>query len=134
MRIGIPGSVGSETVLLVSERCSIAKELTGFNQGESQMVETFKLSATPFFFSQGKFKGMMRNVTFIAESPTHTKRWFAANFGHFERAFSMLVPLDVAKEMVASLGRGEDIEFPGLYEKKQFDYGFTYRATWALKL
>jgi hypothetical protein len=96
------------------------------------MARTYKLTATPFLFIEGEFKGKMRNVTFIAQSPTQTKRWFATDFGHFEAAFSDLVGVDVAKKMVAALHRGEDIEFPNLYEKEQFDYGFIHRKRFQL--
>ena len=62
----------------------------------------------------------------IAQSPTQTNRWFTTNFGHFERCFSDLVGVKVAKEIVTALRKGEDAEFPSLYEKEQFDYGFLY--------
>jgi hypothetical protein len=90
------------------------------------MAGTYKLTATPFLFCEGQFKGKMRNVTFTAQSSTQTNRWFATNFGHFEKCFSDLVGVKLAKEIVTALRKGEDVEFPSLYEKEQFDYGFIY--------
>jgi hypothetical protein len=90
------------------------------------MIGTYKLSAKPSLFSEGEFKGELRGVAFIATSSTETMEWFTINCGQFERAFSMLMPHKFATEMVVTLTRGEDIEFPGLYEQEQFGCGFNY--------
>lgn len=91
------------------------------------MASAYKLTATPFLFVDGQFKGEMRNVTFTAQSPTETERWFAINCGQFERAFSDLVGVNAARQMMSALSRGEDIEFPDLYQMEEFDYRFDHR-------
>ncbi|NYF91488.1 hypothetical protein HDF08_003590 [Edaphobacter lichenicola] len=90
------------------------------------MIGTYKLSAKPSLFFEGEFKGELRGVAFLATCSTETMQWFSINCGQFERAFSMLMPRRFATEMVDTLTRGEDIEFPGLYEQEQFGCGFHY--------
>jgi hypothetical protein len=91
-----------------------------------KMKETYNLAAIPFLFSDGEFKGHLKGVTFIATSTTDTKQWFTINCGQFETAFCKLIPSTLAKEIIAVLIRGDGIEFPGLYQKEQFDHGFNY--------
>jgi hypothetical protein len=54
-------------------------------------------------------------------------QWFVINCGQLERAFSNLMPRRLATEIVDALGRGESVEFPGLYREDQFDSGFHYQ-------
>jgi len=96
---------------------------------ESQAIETYKLIAKPSPISEGRFKGELRSVAFTATSATETVRWSVINCGQFERAFSKIISRGLAAEMVDALVRGEDIEFPGEYQRTQFDGGFHYE--WA---
>jgi hypothetical protein len=91
---------------------------------DAVMIGTYKLTAKPSLISEGEFKGELRCVAFIATSPTETMQWFAINCGQFERAFSKLIAHRLATEIVDTLTRGEDIEFPGLYKQEQFGRGF----------
>jgi hypothetical protein len=87
-------------------------------------IGTYKLSAKPSRISEGEFKGELQGVAFTAKCPTETMQWFAINCGQFERAFSKLIPHRLATEIVDTLTRGQDIEFPGLYQQEQFGRGF----------
>jgi hypothetical protein len=78
------------------------------------MTGIYNLAATPFLFPEGEFKGELKGVTFVATSKADTKQWFTINCGQFETAFSKLIPAGLAKEIIAVLTRGNDIEFPGL--------------------
>lgn len=96
------------------------------------MAETYKLAARPFIFPEGPFKGKLKGVIFIATSPTHTNQWFMINCGQFGDCFSKLIPLiphKLVKEIMAALIRGDDVEFPGLYLKEQFDRRFNYEGS-----
>ena len=90
------------------------------------MIGTYKLSATPSLITEGQFEGELKGVWFAAVSPTDSKQWFAVNCGQFERAFGKLVPHRLAAEIVATLMRGDNIEFPDLYQEGQLGGGFHY--------
>ena len=88
---------------------------------------TYKLSALPLLITEGQFKGQLRSVAFRATSSAETMQWFAINCGQFEEFFSQLVSHRFATRTVDTLTRGQGVEFPGLYQKKQFDSGFHNR-------
>jgi hypothetical protein len=90
------------------------------------MEGTYKISAVPLRYSRGTFDGKLQGVNFTAVSPDDTKHWFANNCGHFELAFSRIMPSSLAKVMVTALMHGDEVEFPGLYEEEQFDRGFMF--------
>ncbi len=69
----------------------------------------------------------MQNVTFVATSPTDRQDWVATNFGHFEKAFNQIVPLEDAVSLVGALIQGDEVLFPGLFMKEQFDCHFLYQ-------
>jgi hypothetical protein len=93
------------------------------------MAGTYGISATPLLHTEGNFKGKLKGVSFIAASPVQTHEWFSNNCGQFELAFSRIMPLSVARVIVASLMHGDDVEFPGLYEQEEFDQGFVFEWT-----
>jgi hypothetical protein len=90
------------------------------------MVETYTLAAKPFLVRDGKFKGELQSVAFFATSPTETIQWFVINCGQFEQAFGELISANSAADILDSLSRGEEVEFPGLYQREQFDRGFHF--------
>jgi hypothetical protein len=89
-------------------------------------METYRLLATPLLFPEGEFEGKLKSITFTAISPSNTKQWCTLNCGQFGGFFSKLVPSKLAGEMLASLKRGDNIDFPGVYQGSQFDGGFAY--------
>ena len=89
--------------------------------------------ATPLLHSEGDFKGKLKGVSFLAASVTNTIEWFATNCGQFEFAFSKIMPVTVAHTVARSLMHGKDVELPGLYEEEQFDHGFLFEWSPALK-
>jgi hypothetical protein len=93
------------------------------NQG-AIMIGTYKLSAKPSRILHGACKGQLQSVEFTAASPVETLRWFALNCGQFERVFARLLAENASVDIVEALTRGEEIEFPGLYEKEEFARGF----------
>ena len=99
---------------------------TRARESDAIKIGRYMLSAKPSLISEGEFKGELRGVAFIATCSTKTMQWFTINCGQFERAFSKLIPHRLAKEVVDTLTRGEDIKFPGLYEQEQFGGGFHY--------
>jgi hypothetical protein len=90
------------------------------------MADAFKITATPSLYPAGEYEGKLKSVTFTAVSENDTRQWFAKNCGHFETAFSKIMPASLAKVMVAALTHGDDIEFPGAYPEYQFARGFLF--------
>lgn len=90
------------------------------------MAEAYKISATSSLYSAGEYQGKLKSVTFTAVSQNNTRRWFAKNCGHFESAFTKIMPAGLAQVLVASLSNGDDIEFPGAYLEYQFAQGFLF--------
>jgi hypothetical protein len=93
------------------------------------MTETYKLAAKPFLLPEGPFKGKLKGVTFRVTSSTNTKQWFSINCGQFGDCFAKLTPHVPAKEIVAALSNGDDVEFPGIYQEEQFNRGFVYELS-----
>jgi hypothetical protein len=89
-------------------------------------AEMYRISATPVLHSQGDFKGKLKGVSFTAASPTDTKEWYGNNCGQFELAFSKIMPASQARAIVATLTRGDDVEFPGEYRERAFECGFLF--------
>ena len=90
------------------------------------MAEQFKISATPTLYSAGEYQGKLKSLTFTAVSENTTRQWFAKNCGHFEAAFSKIMPAGVAAVLVESLMHGDAVEFPGIYFEYQFAQGFLF--------
>jgi hypothetical protein len=90
------------------------------------MVESYKISATPSLYSEGEYKGKLKSITFTAVSQNDTRQWYARNCGHFEAAFSKIMPASVAKELVTRLTQGDNVEFPGAYPEHEFAQGFLF--------
>jgi hypothetical protein len=90
------------------------------------MAGTYRISATPLLHTEGNFRGKLKGVSFIAASPKQTHEWYSNNCGQFELAFSKIMPLSLARVIVASLMHGDDVEFPGLYEEEAFEQGFLF--------
>jgi hypothetical protein len=90
------------------------------------MAEQFKITATPTLYSTGEYQGKLKNVTFTAVSQNDTRQWPAKNCGHFETAFTKIMPAGIAALLVESLMHGDEIEFPGTYFEYQFTQGFLF--------
>jgi hypothetical protein len=88
------------------------------------MPGTYKITAVPTLFCEGKFAGQLKSVTFTAVSPTDTRQWPAKNCGQFETAFSRIMPKSEAHALVAALMNGDTLDLPGVYQENQFDQGF----------
>lgn len=89
-------------------------------------MKTYTLLAAPILFTHGQFKGKLKGVTFSAISSEDTKQWLTINCGQFQRSFSKLIPASLAEQMVDALTRGDNVEFPGLYQEEQFVDGFVH--------
>ena len=90
------------------------------------MAGTYKISAVPVLHSRGNFTGKLMGVSFTAVSSTDQKEWLASNCGQFEMAFSRIMPNSLAKEIVAALMHGDEIELPGMYGEKEFEREFRF--------
>jgi hypothetical protein len=90
------------------------------------MAELYKISATPLLHTTGDFKGKLKGVSFTAVSPSGAMEWFSSNCGQFELAFSKIMPINLARVMVAALMHGDDVELPGVYAKHEFEDGFVF--------
>jgi hypothetical protein len=88
------------------------------------MAALYKLHATPSLISEGKYRGELRGVTFVATSVNEIQSWFTINCGQLESAFKAIISPRIAEEMVERLYHGDEIEFPGRYELAQFGKGF----------
>ncbi len=88
------------------------------------MAAMYKLQATPSLIREGKYRGELRGVTFVATSTSDTQSWFTINCGQLESAFMALTTPRMAEEMMERLYHGEEIVFPGGYEPEQFRRGF----------
>ena len=88
------------------------------------MAAMYKLQAIPSLIPEGKYRGELRGVTFVATSASDTQRWFTINCGQLESAFAAITTHSLAEEMMEQLYHGEDIVFPGRYEPEQFRRGF----------
>jgi len=88
------------------------------------MASLYKLHATPSLISDGKYRGELRGVSFVATSTNDIQSWFTMNCGQFKSAFESITTHRMAEEMVERLYHGEEIEFPGRYEAAQFRRGF----------
>jgi hypothetical protein len=90
------------------------------------MAETFHISAAPSFFTEGEHRGKLKGVTFTATSATESRYWFTRNRGHFDQAFGKIMELSLAKAIVTSLFRGNEVQFPGSYSESHFERGFMF--------
>ena len=90
------------------------------------MAGTYRISAIPMLYSRGNFAGKLQGASFTAVSPSDTREWFTNNCGQFELEFSKVMPLPIARILVASLKRGDEVELPGLYASRQFERGFIF--------
>jgi hypothetical protein len=90
------------------------------------MAGTYKISAIPLLYTRGTFEGKLQGASFTAVSPSDTKEWFTNNCGQFELEFSKLMPMPVARAMVAALMHGDEVELPGFYEEERFERGFIF--------
>ena len=88
------------------------------------MAILYKLHATPSLISEGKYRGELCGVTFVAASTNDVQSWFTINCGQLESAFEAITTRGIAEEMVERLTHGDEIEFPGRYEPEQFGRGF----------
>jgi len=88
------------------------------------MAAMYKLQATPSLIPEGKYRGELRGVTFVATSDDDMQMWFTINCGQLEGAFEALTSHSTAEEMVERLTHGDDVVFPGRYEPEQFNRGF----------
>src|SRR5260370_41805819 len=84
------------------------------------MLGTYKLTARSQVFRGIGSKEPMRTIDLIAESETVFRKLWIEDDGNLELTFSTLVPTGVAKEIVAKLAQGFDVEFPGRYKEEQF--------------
>lgn len=90
------------------------------------MAEQFKISANPTLYPAGEYQGKLKSVTFTAVSQNDTRQWPAKNCGHFETAFSKIMPANIAGFLVQALMHGDEVEFPGTYFEYQFAQGFLF--------
>jgi hypothetical protein len=90
------------------------------------MNAEYELLATPYLLNEGQYKGQLKGILFVAQSPTDRMQWFAVNCGQFETAFGQIISHSLAENIVATLLCGEEVAFPGRYCKEQFDGGFHY--------
>ncbi len=90
------------------------------------MPGTYRISAVPVLHTGGAFKGKLKGVSFTAASANDTVEWFSNNCGHFELAFSRIMPRKLAQVIVAALAHGDDVELPGFYTEQQFERGFLF--------
>jgi hypothetical protein len=90
------------------------------------MAELYKISATPTLYTDGEYQGKLKRVTFTAVSANDTRQWPAKNCGHFEDAFTKIMPASIAGILVESLMHGDEVEFPGAYFEYQFAQGFLF--------
>ena len=88
------------------------------------MAILYKLHATPSLISEGKYRGELCGVTFVAASTNDVQSWFTINCGHLESAFEAIASPRMAEELVERLYQGDEIDFPGRYEAEQFRRGF----------
>jgi hypothetical protein len=97
-----------------------------FRKWVSIMPGTYRISAVPVLHTGGAFKGKLKGVSFTAASANNTVEWFSNNCGHFELAFSRIMPRSMAQAVVVALMRGDDVELPGLYAMEEFARGFLF--------
>ncbi len=90
------------------------------------MAETYKITAAPTLYPEGEYQGKLKCVTFTAVSVNDTRQWMAKNCGHFQDAFSKIMPQSLARVMVQSLVQGDDVEFPSVFLEYQFARGFLF--------
>jgi len=90
------------------------------------MAESYRISATPLLYREGKHKGQLNGVTFRATSENDIREWFTINCGQLEDAFTQLMSRGRARAIVAGLMEGDVVELPGLYVEEQFRRGFVY--------
>jgi hypothetical protein len=99
----------------------------GLRNGMSlTMAGLYRISATPVLHSAGAFQGKLKGISFTAVSSLESNEWYSNNCGHFELAFSKIMPTVRAEAIVARLMHGDEVEFPGLYAVEQFENGFVY--------
>jgi hypothetical protein len=90
------------------------------------MAEQYTISAEPRLYPEGEYKGKLRSVTFTAICPGSTRQWVANNRGHFELAFTRIMPEEAARAVVEALERGDTVDLPGSYHEHQFHQGFLF--------
>ena len=90
------------------------------------MNAEYELLATPYVITEGRYKGQLKGILFLAVSPTDKMQWFSVNCGQFEVAFRGLLSHSKLAAVVESLMRGEEVVFPRRYRREQFDGGFHF--------
>jgi hypothetical protein len=99
------------------------------NEAVQTMTGTYKITATPMLHPEGEYAGKLKRVIFTATSPMDKREWFANNCGQFEDVFTRIMPVGVARAIVAALLDGKDAEFPGLYREDEFERGFSFERS-----
>jgi hypothetical protein len=79
------------------------------------MSEKYSITAKPVLYAEGEYQGKLKGIT--------------KNCGHFEHAFTRLLPPDQATSILHSLTHGQEVTFPGDYEVHQFADGFMFEWT-----
>jgi len=90
------------------------------------MTGTYTITAAPMLHTQGEYAGKLKRVIFKAIAGTDKREWFSNNCGQFETVFTRIMPAGVAREIVAALTQGKEVEFPVLYREDEFERGFSF--------
>jgi hypothetical protein len=76
----------------------------------------FALSAIPTLRSDGRHKGPLESVTFIATDGFTHHQWSSTNIEALADNFAGIVPRANADDLFRRLRRGDPVLFPGLFE------------------
>ena len=87
-------------------------------------VRTYTLFAIPSIFATGTYEGELKGITFIAQSPAQTLRWFVLNCGQFDHVLAEILPPGTLEDVLRTLRWGKSLILPGSYRAEQFDRGF----------
>lgn len=95
------------------------------------MSRTYTLVAIPGLLMDPEHKGQLGFVTFRAictKTDTAKEQWFVTNTELLEERFAKLVPIDIARELVARLRQGHQVTVPGFYAFDEVRHNFHGRG------
>ena len=88
------------------------------------MSEPFTLTAIPSVLREGKDKGHLEFVTFVAKNGAIEEQWTGVNVGTFADDFAQIVDAGSAVAILRRLRSGEKVVFPGFWHLDEIKHRF----------
>ena len=89
-----------------------------------ELTPAYTLFAIPTLIASGPRRGKLGGITFIAQSPHRTVRWFVKNSGQLDRIFTEFSEFEAGQRLIHALRSGSSVSLPGEFTLEPFAAGF----------